>query len=246
MQVHLKWVDMEIVDIETAVDHIKQACEDDTGEHPFFFLVGAGISHPPIPLSSAIVEHCEATARQHKGTKKQPGNTPIDIYSHWFQLAYPHPVQRQRYLRKLIEGKSISAANLRLAHLLLEKKITNLVVTPNFDTFLSQALMLFGEQPIVCDHPHTVDRIDPEQTDVSIVHVHGTYWFYDCCNLRGEIEIRSRSSAHTTSTMASLLDRFLSRRSPLVSGYGGCEGDGIMSALKLLLQRPLAYTLYWI
>lgn len=119
---------MEVIDLGTAVDHIKQACEDDTSEHPkhpFFFLVGAGISYPPIPLSSAIVEHCKSktAAQQHKRTIEQPGNIPIDIYSHWFQQAYPHPIQRQRYLRKLIEGKPISAANLRLAHLLLEKRL---------------------------------------------------------------------------------------------------------------------------
>ncbi len=45
--------------------------------------------------------------------------------------------------------------------------------------------------------------------------------------------------------MASLPDRVLSRRSPLVIGYGGWDGDVIMTALKRRLQSPLPHNLYW-
>ena len=148
-------------------------------------------------------------------------------------------------MRKLIEGKAISQANFRLAHVLLEKSITNLVITPNFDDFVSRALALFGKQHIVCDHPRTVERIDPEQDDIQIVHVHGSYWFYDCCNLRGELEQRAESSSQTTQTMAFLLDNILSHRSPIVLGYGGWEGDVIMGALRRRLQSRLPYNVYW-
>lgn len=71
----------------------------------------------------------------------------------------------------MIERKAITRANLRLAHLLSEKKVSNLVVTPNFDDFVSRGLTMFGVPHITCDHPHTVDRIDPEQGDLQIVHV---------------------------------------------------------------------------
>jgi len=173
------------------------------------------------------------------------GQPAIDKYSYWFQQAYPQPIQRQNYLRKLIEKKAISAANFRLAHLMLENTITNIVITTNFDDFLSQALTLFGKQHIVCDHPNTVEHIDTEQKDIQIIHVHGTHWFYDCCNLRDEIEGRSQPSGHTTSMMAALLDRILSRHSPLVIGYSGWEGDVIMTALRRRLQYPLPYNIYW-
>ena len=39
--------------------------------------------------------------------------------------------------------------------------------------------------------------------------------------------------------------RILSRRSPLVIGYGGWEGDVLMASLKRRLQSPLPYNLYW-
>jgi len=237
----LQWIDLEI-----AVNHIQHALEDINEDvSPFFFLVGAGISHPPIPLALDIIEHCKVTAGKYGKINPPLEKQSIDKYSHWFQQAYPQPIQRQNYLRNLIEGKAISAANFRLAHLMLEKTITNIVITTNFDDFLSQALTLFGKQHIVCDHPNTVERIDTEQKDIQIIHVHGTHWFYDCCNLQGEIEGRSQPSGHTTLTMAALLDRILSRHSPLVIGYSGWENDVIMTALKRRLQNPLPYNLYW-
>jgi len=237
-----------------ATDRIGNCCQSDSASMrgcttqqtvAVFFLVGAGISHPPIPLASEIEASCKVFAQKYGRTDEPIGNQPIDKYSHWFQRAYPQPIQRQAILRSLINGKPISHANLRLAHLLSERSIANIVVTPNFDDFLFKALALFGIQPIVCDHPRTVDRIDPEQRDLQIVHVHGSYWFYDCCNLRAEIQERAESLAFTVTTMGALLDRILSRRSPLVIGYGGWEGDVIMAALKRRLQGPLAYNLYW-
>lgn len=237
---------LQWIDLETAINHIQHVCKDFNKEgSPFFFLVGAGISHPPIPLASEIIEHCKVAAGKYGTIKPPSGKQSIDKYSHWFQQAYPQPIQRQKYLRNLIEAKAISSANFRLAHLMLEKTITNIVVTTNFDDFLSRALTLFGKHHIVCDHPNTVARIDPEQKDIQIIHVHGTHWFYDCCNLQDEIESRSQSSGHTTSTMAALLDIILSRHSPLVIGYSGWEGDVIMTALKRRLQNPLPYNLYW-
>jgi len=236
------------IDLKIAVSHIKQVCDDcrEANERlPFFFLVGAGISHPPIPLAAEIEENCMAVAHNYGRGSEPVDKRPIDTYSHWFEQAHPQPAQRQKYLRKLIEGKFISHANFRLAHLLLDKTIANLVVTPNFDDFLSRALTLFGKPHIVCDHPKTVERIDVERDDLQIVHVHGTYWFYDCCNLNGEIEERAQDSEVAAFTMASLLKEILSYRSPLVIGYSGWEGDVVMTALKRRLQSRLPYNLYW-
>ncbi len=165
-------------------------------------------------------------------------------YSWWFQRAFHSPADRQWYLRRLIEKQSISHANLRLAHLLLSKKISNLVVTTNFDDFVSKSLTIFGEPHIVCDHPDTIQRIDAENDDLQIVHVHGTYWFYDCCNLEGELEARSRKSPQASS-MADFLDRVLSNRSPLIMGYSGWSGDVFVSALRRRLNRELPYNIYW-
>ena len=169
----------------------------------------------------------------------------MSVYSHWLQQAFPQPHQRQEYFRRLIENKPLSPASLRLGHLLLEKSVTNVLVTPNFDDFVSRSLTVFGSTHRLCDHPATTDRIDAEEADIQIVHVHGTFWFYDCCNLAEEIEARAEQDVDTTVSMAGLLDRLLARRSPLVIGYSGWDGDVIMAALQRRLQTGLRSNLYW-
>jgi tetratricopeptide (TPR) repeat protein len=169
----------------------------------------------------------------------------MEVYSHWLRQAFPQPRQRQQYFKGLIEGKPISHANFRLAHLLFEKQLATLVVTPNFDDLLSRALALFGERPIICDHPATTERIDAESSDIQIVHVHGTYWFYDLCNLPGEIEDRTADSTRQAVTMSSLLNNVLSRHSAIVIGYSGWEGDVIMTALRRRLNSSLPVHMYW-
>ncbi len=213
-------------------------------QRPFFFMAGAGLSYPPVPLAGAVVDACK---KECGDVEPPPGlaGDPMKEYSWWFQQAFHSPSDRQWYLRSIIENKFVSHANLRLAHLLLCRKITNLAVTTNFDDFISKSLAVFGEPHIVCDHPDTIQRIDPENDDLQIVHVHGTYWFYDCCNLEGEIEVRSRKSLQTASSMADFLDRILNNRSPLVIGYSGWSGDVFMTALKRRLRRGLPYNIYW-
>ena len=233
------------IELDDAVSRIKQACENrPKGSSPFFFMVGAGISYPSVPLATQIVDDCRRLAETYGRSTEAPGASGVDQYSQWFQTAYSEPYQRQEYLQKLIEDKPITHANFRLAHLLLDNTISNIVVTTNFDDFLSKALALFGKNHIVCDHPQTVGRINHNHPMVQIVHLHGSYWFYDCCNLRGELEERAQHSQQTALTMASLLSNILWDRSPLVIGYSGWEGDVFTNALK---QRgwPLRSNAYW-
>lgn len=237
---------MRFLELSTAVSEIAQACKErPDGDSPFFFIVGAGISYPQIPLASQIEKECRSLASKLGRSQEPSDKNPLDTYSYWFEKAFPQPQQRQQYLQGLMRGKSISHATFRLAHLLLSSKLASIVVTPNFDDFLSRALLLFGKQHIICDHPRTVERIDPESDEVQLIHVHGTHWFYDCCNLRGEIEQRSQDSRGEAFTMTSLLDNILSRRSAIVIGYSGWEGDAIMNALQRRLRSPLRYNLYW-
>jgi tetratricopeptide (TPR) repeat protein len=228
------------ISLPEAVRQIRRTCG--LHEGPFFFMVGAGISNPPVPLASEMIEECK---RQAPGVEEPPELSQIDKYSFWLSRAFPSPADRQKYLGTLIKDKYISQANLHLAHILLEKRIGNLVVTTNFDDFLSRALTLFGIQHIVCDHPETIQRVRLETADVQVLHVHGTYWFYDCCNLKGEIGTRSERSHSTVFSMADFLDDALRDRSPLVVGYSGWDGDVFMSALGRRLKRQLRYNLYW-
>jgi tetratricopeptide (TPR) repeat protein len=243
-------LNMNFLELGQAVKQIKDACRTSSElpnqQRKFFFIIGAGASQPSVPLAGAITAHCKQRAEQQGNQNSPVSKTEGGEYSHWLEQAYPQRMDRQNYLRSLIEGKPIPHAHLRLAHLLLESEIANLVVTTNFDDFLSRALALFGKPHMVCDHPNTTERIDPERQDIQIVHVHGSYWFYDCCNLTDEIDQRSVRSDQRNQTMASLLDRILANRSPIVVGYSGWENDVIMQALKRRLNGSLPYNLYWV
>jgi len=239
---------MRKIQSDQAAREIRQACvrAGERNEHsPFFFIVGAGISHPPVPLASDITQQCRAEAERWGAPADARVSTAEEDYSRWFSEAYPQPTDRQLYLRSLMEKAFISRANLRLAHLLLDNTIGHIVVTPNFDDLLSRALNLFGRRHIVCDHPGTVERVNVETRDVQIVHVHGTYWFYDCLNLRHEIGSASRVSATEAFTTSSLLDDIFRNRVPIVVGYSGWEGDVIMNALKRRLAKPVPRNIYW-
>lgn len=235
-----------IIDLKTAAYEILSAYESLEHGQPFFIMAGAGISVPGVPLASQIISHCRAkTAHYGPGFPAEP-TTVLDQYSYWFDRAYPQPIDRQRYLRDLIQNKPITNACLRLAHLLGSRRTVSLVVTTNFDDLISRALSVFAVPYTICDHPETVDRIDLGNQETKIVHVHGSYKFYDCRNLREEVENRARPSVGTVRTMAAFLDRALSFSSPLVVGYSGWEGDVVMSALRRRLEgASLPYRLYW-
>jgi hypothetical protein len=238
-----------LLPLEEAVNEIAQArqfsADMDRGS-PFAFLVGAGISYPSVPLAAMIEAECSEIAKR-RNVKPPPGNpNAMDRYSYWFGKAWPQRIQRQQYLQGLIEGKPISLANFRLAHLLFAKSVANLVITPNFDNLLSRALTTFGHDTVrVCDHPGTVERISPTSSDIQIVHVHGNHWSYDQANLTGELEKWAKPSDTSTSSMAQLLDSVFKEVSPLVVGYSGWEGDVIMNALNRRLKNTLGNKIYW-
>ena len=210
---------------------------------PFFFLVGAGLSAPYVPLARDVIAHCRERAEAEREPVERTYTDTLDEYSYWFERAYPQAVQRRRYLESIIRPKerdSVTRAALRLAHVVGQGDIARLVVTPNFDESVTMAFRLFGTPCVVCDHPATALRIDPERDVVQVVHVHGTYWFYDCCNLAGEVHERAEIPP-----MSALLDLILSRRSPIVVGYGGWERDVFMTALRRRLGNRLPVNLYW-
>src|SRR5580698_10619389 len=237
---------MQTIKLDEAVRQIYQIVDQRRNRKlvsPFFFIVGAGVSHPPIPLAREIEELCRKEAEKYGQVASPVSGKAIDSYSHWLDKAYPSPDELQEYLRGLMKNLPISKANLRLAHLVLDGTIARSVFTPNFDDMLTKALELFGKRPLVCDHPLTVGRMKIDSKDIQIIHVHGSYWFYDCCNLTQDITDRSGSAP-----MSNKLGEFFSDHSPLVIGYSGWEGDILMASLKRRLESDmgkLKIPLYW-
>lgn len=152
-------------------------------------------------------------------------------------LRYPSRERRRRYIAGLVEDKNISSAALQLAHLVSSRKITNLVVTTNFDDFVFRALTLISANAECLDDPAIDWRIQCSRAqNFQIVHLHGSYRAYDLRCLEGDIRDRS----------AKRITELLNEHTPLVIGYSGWEQDPFMSALKSRLRRPeLPLNLYW-
>jgi hypothetical protein len=123
----------ERLGLDEALSQIRQTCEQRA--RPFCFIVGAGISNPPVKLAGQMIADFKKEARKRGRYLEPVEDQAIDIYSHWFSQAYLDPSERQTYLRKQIENKQLSHASFRLAHILLNRTIASLVITPNFDDF---------------------------------------------------------------------------------------------------------------
>lgn len=238
-----------IINIEQALKDIILA-RNDSKEHnearaPFFFMVGSGISVPSVKMVSEIQNDCMIEAERLNRKVEHPSSDAQTAYSQWFEAAYPHRLQRRRYLEGIIQDQPITYANFRLAHLLQENAITNVVATSNFDELLEQSLNILGQPYVVADTSRTVDRVDPEEQSVQVIHIHGSYRFYDLQNTENEIDRQSRLAQDTPITMAALLDKIMAFQVPIVIGYGGWAKDVFMSALYRRLLTPLPYNMYW-
>jgi len=241
-----------VISLAQAVSEIKRAIEEKDGtgpravHSPFFFIVGAGISYPQVPLAKDIEQRCrQKVAQASPGFEPPEAGSAFERYAACIEAAYPHAEQRRAFLHGLMRSVRLSAANLRLAHLLGEGRLTNLIFTPNFDEMLSQALRFLGYPVIVCDHPGMTGRLDTLRDDIQIVHVHGTHWFYDLRNLPNELKKAASRSPWASLSLPDFLASVLHHRSPLVVGYSGWEGDVLMTSLKRRLKHPLGSNLYW-
>lgn len=220
---------------------------------PYFFIVGAGISVPEIPTSKQIIEECKIIVKNNdeeyynncEKTSDEFKDDAMKYYSAWIEYAFPNRIDRSNYFKKLIKKSKISSANLMLAQILNSKSFSNTVFTTNFDDSIKKALDLMGAEDFFVAE-NTMDNlaINNQTKDIQIIHVHGTYNFYDCANLETEIDNVASQSGVMSSRQVLL--SFLSNQAPIVVGYSGWENDVIMKCLKERLSQPTPLQYIWI
>ncbi len=229
--------------------------QENSISHPYFFIVGAGISAPEIPLAGGIIEHCKKKAKSFCNSKTEENELvsrgdvysekSAKYYSYWFGTAYKNKIQRQQYLKEIINTARISTSNLLLAQILNSKKIATSVVTPNFDNHLQKSMNLMGNYEVFSTN-NVADNmaIIPDSSEIQIMHVHGTYQFYDCKNL--DKEILGVANQQGIKSTARTIEEFLKNQVPIVIGYSGWEDDVLMTSLqKRLSCADLPYNLIW-
>lgn len=244
-----------IISLKRAINLINSTIQLHNSNHilPYFFIVGAGISAPEIPLSREIVQLCK---REIKGRDKayfdycveemqQYETNAAKSYSGWIERAYPNSVDRSRFFKKIITKARISSANLMLANILYSQKIATTVFTTNFDDKLKQALELVGVTDLfIAENAMDNLVINPQNEGIQVIHVHGTYNFYDCANL--ENEIISVANQNNTISSSRVLSNFLMNQAPIIVGYSGWENDVIMTCLKERLSYKTPLTYIWV
>lgn len=225
-------------------------------ESPYLFIVGAGISAPEILSANGIVQHCKEKVKElYKDNtvefnsieekSKSLNINSAEYYSFWFGQAYKNKIHRQQYLKKIIKNARISTSNLLLAQILNSRKIASTVITPNFDNQLLKSLNLLGNYNVFSAN-NVLDNIalNRNSEEIQLMHVHGTYEFYDCCNLENEISRIARGQG--IKSTAGTIEEFLKKQAPIVIGYSGWEDDVIMSKIKERLQyAALPYSIIW-
>lgn len=251
----------KVIELREAInliwETVKITEDQSTGaECPYIFIVGAGISVPEILPASGIIQHCQEKIKElYKGNEEELKSifdkaqimltNSAEYYSYWFGQAYKNKIHRQQYLKSIISKARISTSNLLLAQVLHSKKIATTVITPNFDNQLLRSLSLLGNYDVFsADNVLDNVALTRNSQEIQIMHVHGTYQFYDCCNLSNEIaKIANEQGVKST---AGTIGEFLNNQSPIVIGYSGWEDDVIMSKLKERLQYTvLPYGLIW-
>lgn len=228
-----------------AVEDIVEAC----AYNKFCFIVGAGISYPPIDLAYKIKMECKDKILENK---KKMGiayddsilnriyDDPAEEYFALIEKAFSDVRRRWEYFKEKVSNKPISISNILLAQILISKKISSIVITPNFDDFLSRALSLINIPHVTIDNPKVMDRFKLERDEIQIIHTHGTYKFYDICNTRNEIEERAGMEK-----LHEILKEIFVNRSPIVIGYSGWKSDSIMTVLNSFVDRHLDNNIYW-
>lgn len=244
-----------LYDLERVLNTIKSTMHHhkNNAYFPYFFIVGAGISVPEIPTASKIVDICKETVQaidpelfiKYDEKLRELANDNMKYYSAWIECAYPNRIDRSNLFKGLCSKAKISSANLMLAQILHSNEFANTVFTPNFDDSIKKALELMGTKNFFCAENSMDNLVISNQTkDIQIVHVHGTFAFYECANLEKEIDnVASQSSAISS---AQLLSSFLSNQAPIIVGYSGWENDVIMRCLKERLTYPTPLQYIWI
>jgi len=244
---------MAIIDLDTATREIAKSVgvtNKNGTDSPFFFLVGAGLSVPTIPLSS---EMTDLLSQRYIGdrAKLTPPSDPQAAYSFWFELTMPSAVERGRFLREMVEDKSVSPGAFALAKLLSwevdEHPLFNLVLTTNFDDFVERGTRFLGLKHYVHAHPIALDRVDlSENSEKQIIHLHGSYKFYNCKNTNSEIDASTGSGTFEAEIVDDYFSRLMPAMMPIVIGYAGWSQDVFMKHIMRLSRRQhLQRNAYW-
>lgn len=186
----------------------------------------------------------ERLQRYLDSTGKYPGINSPEEYASYFELTYPDPADRRRFLETMLHGATpayghhILAALMKIGH-------ARLVWTTNFDRLVEDAAAAtFGSTSAL-----TVSTIDSSNVALRALNegrwpvlgkLHGDFQSVALKNTTEELKTQE-------SALRSALVESCKRFGLIVAGYSGRD-ESVMNALEEAVSQPNAYPagLFWI
>lgn len=156
-------------------------------------------------------------------------------YGFWFEQYSENPRERQKFIEYHIDTKEPSAPYLLLAHLIANRKITNLFTT-NFDDLIYDAVIRYTDiKPKTYSHNEVAQYINPLSVRPNIIKLHGDFLFENIKNTKPETEL-------LWNNMQVKFEECLKSFDLVVVGYNGAD-ESIMNVLSEL--KSTKYGLLW-
>ncbi|HOX22358.1 MAG TPA: hypothetical protein PLL10_02760 [Elusimicrobiales bacterium] len=214
---------------------------EEGGKHRFhvIFLAGSGLSEPAVPSCRSLAQACARLCGADPAAQSETDATPAQQLAYWLGRSHADPAERRVYLRSLFEGRPLTASWVKLARLLVSRRLSSAVITTCFDDFAARALDLFQAEYSLCDTILAIPRFQPDAESVlQVFQIHGNVAEYDPARFapRARDDYREAVCAKIASTV--------SGRVPVIMGYSGLEQDAIMLALQERLPL-LEKGFYW-
>ncbi|TKB90838.1 MAG: tetratricopeptide repeat protein [Nitrospira sp.] len=163
-----------------------------------------------------------------------------DEYSQLFELCYPTPASRQKYIEQKIKCGSPGWGYLYLANMMVYKRRFTTVFTTNFDDLLNEALTRFlHHNPAICNGDAEVDEVSFLSDRAKIVKLHGDYLFRNLRNTTAELQ-------NIGARMANRFADLARQRGLVVIGYAGRD-ESIMHMMERLFADKACFpnSVFW-
>lgn len=157
-------------------------------------------------------------------------------YGFWMDEFSEDPMERQKFIEKIIDDKQPNGAYILLAYLVEQGVFSNLLTT-NFDDLINEALIYYTDQRCRFYADDEISQyISVHSKKPNIIKVHGDYRFANMKNTEVETEKLS-------SNISIKLRELLSQIGIIVVDYNGAD-HSIMNALYEI-KKDRKYSLIW-
>lgn len=217
----------------------------------FYFWIGAGCSvSSGIPLSSEIIDYISVRVYEKTHPADRGKKTAADIYDwlkreKWYNVNFPYisalekefpsVTLRTEYFSKLIKDKDASPTHFHIAMQMKHHKLSNTIITTNFDNLLEKAFALLKGVSIITIR--AFDQLNEIKDDDRryLIKVHGDYNHYEVKYLRQGMG-RLFDDMEAKLTQMATSDHLF-----VFLGYSGTEVGVLNLFHKLLDKEPDAF-----